>query len=745
MWIRRKAALALLAVLGFCLTVRGAGPLDERVPGDAMAYVGWAGADALAEQYANSNAKAILEASSARAFVTGQFGRFLAAAHGRATGAEKSIERVQKVADMAWHRPTAFYFCPVDFSNPNMPVMRLGLMCDAGAEAGTLVDVLKAIVATDPPPAELTAHIVQDGGVVIMTFGQADSAEELKKGGGLAAVPAYQAAMAKAKHAAPAIAAYADAQKGIAMMHDALAKIPNVPLEVKEHMLGTAEALGLTSLTQAAMTCGFEGKGWSQQMFIGVNGPRRGLLALMDGSPLSDGAIAAVPKEASVFSAWKFDLPKVLSEMRNIVSKVNPESQKALDRALAQGSRQLGVNIEESLIAPLGDEWVFYRGPISEDEGSSYALVHTLRDGGIFAKALGALETRINENAGRSPFKIEKVVTGKVEVSTVALAQFSMAWAVKNGRLYVSTLAGIAGAVKQVESQLPSIKENALYLAARAQLPAEVKPLSIGYANPAKMYPELRRLALGVIPLARQGGLDIPRDLLPDADEISPYLTPGASMAWWAADGLHGAGRSAFPGAELLSGQQVGPMLAGSLAVGAANFLPRAAQGPGVEPQVVDAANLRVIAQSALVYAIDHKDQLPDSLATLVAEGMISPRELKSRRARTPALEMTPELQQLGRDDFAKFSEQLEQHTDFVYLGKGMKSDTDAALILAYEKPGMYARDGLNLAFKDAHVEFVPWRAMEETFKKTNEHLRKNQLPPVDVKDLMARSGVGLP
>jgi len=342
-----------------------------------------------------------------------------------------------------------------------------------------------------------------------------------------------------------------------------------------------------------------------------------------------------------------------------------------------------------------------------------------------------------------APIKIEKVTAAKTEVSTLAFMQYSVAWGVKNDTLYVSSLSGIAGAIKQVENKSPSILENADYKAARAALPAGVKPITISYAYPAKLYPELRRTALGLFPIIRRAGFDVPMELLPETDAVAKFMPPGAMITWSDADGFHGAGNSAFPGAEMLGGQNIGPAAIGGLALGAAVALPAVARARDLSSRTVDMANLRGISQSALVYAADHQDAMPDDLARLVAEKMIAPRSLVSRRSGTAPLEITPELETLAKQDFAKFSAEVAAHTDFIYLGKDTKSEVNGGVIVAYEKPGAPTTDGLNLAYQDGHVEFMTWPRMPTAFEATNAFLKKNGKPEVDVAALQRRAGVG--
>jgi hypothetical protein len=538
------------------------------------------------------------------------------------------------------------------------------------------------------------------------------------------------------------MAVYVDVAAGVAMFNDAFAKMP-APPEVKAKAPLVIDALGLNSITQMAMLSGFDGKGWSDRVFLGINGPKRGILTLMDNAPLSEAVLSWIPKEAAAFSAARMDLHKVFSEMRTVVGKIDDNALKQFDEGLAQAGQQIHMDVEKDIVAPLGDEWAVYRAPLSDTGGMSFAMVTKLRDGDALAKTLTQAEGMVNE-AAQGRFKIDKMTTSKIEVSSISFLQYSVAWTVRNGYLYVSSLDGIAGAVKQVENKLPSIAESDLYKGAiAAAMPAGVKPMAITYSNPAKLYPELRRTLLGLMPLARAAGLDLPSDLLPDTDDISKFLTPGARVSWWDADGIHGVGRSAFPGAEVVGGSPGGPAMVGVAAGGAALLLPSLGRAREMANRSLDLANERALAQMSLVWAAGNNDNMPDDLARLVADMSISPKQLVSKRTGTQPLAWTPETEQLSKTDFAKFSQLVAEHCDYVYLGKGTKGTADASIVVTYEKPGPQTRDGMSVSFGDAHAEFVRLDNLEEVFGATNEMRKKQGLPEVNVREILIKSNGG--
>jgi prepilin-type processing-associated H-X9-DG protein len=739
--LSKLSAWALTAILGLAAVSRAAAPLDNRVPQDAIVYFGWAGSNALQPQYAGSNLKAFIDASTAPDFIAQQLPKLIELAAKNDPTAPQTIAKLQSGLGIAWHHPTAFYFCPVDFANPQQPEFRFGLLCDAGADADTLIALLKETISQAPPTPELPMNVSADGALVGLTFGKMQTAAERQAGGTLATNPAYLKAMAHCKAAQPAFGGYIDFARGTALLNEIFAKVPSMTASDRAKAPAIFEALGLNGLTQMAMVNGFDGKEWSGQSFLGVSGPHKGILALLGSQPLSDTALSVVPKDAATFSTVKLDPRQIFTELRTVLGTIDAGALRQFDASLAQAPAQIGFNIEQDLLAPLGDEWIIYRAPLSDIGGNSFVLVHKLRDGDRFAKTLGVIEAMANK-AGAGRFKIDKLTEGNIAYSSVTFMQYSLAWTVRNGYFYVSSMEGITGAIKQVENKLPSIVENELYKKALASVaPPGVKPISLTYGNPARLYPELRRGLLGLLPIARAAGFDIPASILPDTTAIAPILTPGAGIAWWDAEGLHQSSHASFPGAETIGGSSGGPAAVGVAAMGTAILLPSLGKARELSNRSVDAASLRGIAVSCTIFAADNNERYPDDLARLIATGQIAPKQLVSKRAGTAPLEMTPELEKLAKDDFSKFAEQVAQHCDFVYLGKGTTNTTDAGIVIAYEKPGPHVTDGMNLAFGDGHAEFVRWAGLADIFGFTNDMLKKKGLPTIDVQAILTQCG----
>jgi hypothetical protein len=561
---RRLSALAAILALAVGNAVMAA-PLDDMVPKDAVVYAGWAGADSLQTQYDQSNLKAIIEASAIKQFIANQLPKLIDKANQQDPNAGEEIGKLQKGLAIAWHHPTAFYFCPLTFKENGPPAARFGLLCDAGTDAKALSDLLNDAIAKVPQDKDLPVHVAEEGSVVLLTFGAQDTLSSLKAGGALKGNAAFTSTMAQAKQNSPAVALFVDVPQILTQIRAGMAT--GAPPDAQQKFKALMDALGVNGVGPLAYQGGFDKKGWSEEAFASITGPRTGVLALTDNGPLSDNALAVVPKDAAAFSASKLDLHKIYTEALSIVGKVDDRAANEIDQHIAEVNQALGVNIERDILAPLGDEWVYYRAPGS-DGSLSMALVSHLKDGPAFARTLDTFEKMFNEKSG-SPFKVEKVTVGKQEVSMVAVFMYSIAWTVKDGYFYVSSLNGIGNAMAQVDTKAPSIATSELYQAVMAGMPKGVKFNSIHYSHPARIYPELRTMALGLIPMARSAGVDLPMNLLPDPTSVSEFMGPGGNVSWSDDAGFHFVGHIAFPGAEIL-GQQSSPTSSKVVALGAA-------------------------------------------------------------------------------------------------------------------------------------------------------------------------------
>jgi len=162
--MRRLIAVALLAVLPAAALAQ---PLADRVPDDAILYVGWSGTSGLGPAYQESHLKAVVDASNIGQLIT----EFVPNAIAKISEKEgegpppEVVKLASSIGKRIWQRPTAFVFGGVDMSDPKNPMPRVALLVDAGGDADAMLNEINTALAQVPrgpgmPTATKNGNIV---------------------------------------------------------------------------------------------------------------------------------------------------------------------------------------------------------------------------------------------------------------------------------------------------------------------------------------------------------------------------------------------------------------------------------------------------------------------------------------------------------------------------------------------------------------------------------------------------------
>src|SRR4051812_46631839 len=103
-----------LLVLAFVPALSSAQPLADRVPADAMIYVGWSGSESMGPGYAGSHLKAVLDESKWGDFVNQSIPKLLQKIGMADRQAGQVAQMVAAIGGPMCRHPTAFYFGGVD-------------------------------------------------------------------------------------------------------------------------------------------------------------------------------------------------------------------------------------------------------------------------------------------------------------------------------------------------------------------------------------------------------------------------------------------------------------------------------------------------------------------------------------------------------------------------------------------------------------------------------------------------------
>src|SRR5687767_10837230 len=272
--MRRLIAVALLAVLPAAALAQ---PLADRVPDDAILYVGWSGTSGLGPAYQESHLKAVVDASN-----IGQlFTEFVPNAIAKISEKEgegpppEVVKLASSIGKRIWQRPTAFVFGGVDMSDPKNPMPRVALLVDAGGDADAMLNEINTALAQVPRGRGMPTATKNGNIVAISTLEYAAAVKQP-----LAASPKFTTAIGQVQKDA-VFATYVDVEAALKLVDDAIAA-DNDP-QAKANWPKIRDALNLRGIKRFASTAGFEGKDWGYRAFVEAPAPRSGITGFLEG------------------------------------------------------------------------------------------------------------------------------------------------------------------------------------------------------------------------------------------------------------------------------------------------------------------------------------------------------------------------------------------------------------------------------------------------------------------------------
>ena len=361
-----KTRLTLFFVVLLCPLAAFAQPLSDRVPADALIYIGWQGSESMPESFNQTHAKALLDETNLRKVFNEMLPQLVRRAGQQDQQLGEILKMVFGIYGPLWRHPTAIYSSRVDF---NAPAPRAAVICDAGNDAdGLLEQLAKLATIMQGGDFPFPVRTFKDGTLVGLTIGYDDPKQALASDPTrtLSASAPFKSAIAQAQKEPIAIF-YADTEaiftmvsQGVHFFGDENAKIQWPKIR---------DALNLPGLKRIIFTGAFEGPDWATQCFIDAPAPRTGITKLLDGQPASDDLLRAIPATASFAVAGSFDLAKFISEVRTVVGNIDPNAQGMLDKGLGAAGLFLQMNLQKDFFEALGHEWAVYTNPAATGNG----------------------------------------------------------------------------------------------------------------------------------------------------------------------------------------------------------------------------------------------------------------------------------------------------------------------------------------------------------------------------------------
>ena len=698
-------------------TARGQA-LANRVPANAVIYVGWKGGDNLGAAYETSQLKGVMDAANVKQQVTALLTRGVDDAMKRGDRQGAGAKVFREAVEMMGQYPTAFYFGGMDLTDPDHPQPKMAVLSETGKDsANALADKLtKAIADAPDKQVPTTAKVV--GNFLLVSTGETgkDIEDLMKKEGGaaLATDKEFVAALGQVQQKDPVIVAFVNGKAMVQMVNDMVGMGTNQ--RAQQIWPRALDMLGLEGIKNMVVTGGFDGRQWSTQAFVKLAKDRVGLAGLLDAPAMSDGALKMVPKSATWAGVSHFDGPRLMGDLRDGAGRADERGAKQFDWMLAQVKNFMGVDIQKDLLAALGDEWVYYGTPEAVGNAVRGAtVINKVKDEKALARALDTLADFANgliaqRGGPDSKVTIKSQKVGDLDVTVLTLPDATPSWTVTNGYFVVSmSPQGVQSAVENLAKPGPSILENEDYTALMKKL-GVAKPSTVTFVDlpltAGDSYELLMKLSARLPAEAGDKGAPF---TLPTLDKIKPWLSPSASASWTDKAGWHMKELSPFPGSGILGG---GNMMLKAAATG--QGMGAMGQARGNAQQAAQTTQLKQIGMGLMVYQSDN-GAMPKDLGAFVGTGYIGDDATTLKMLAGPNAVVPAEVLKGTKEEKAAW---VNKNTIYIYLGAGKKMAAitkPAETVLAYEKLDLpTSRRGVNILFADGHVELVPRAKAEE-------------------------------
>jgi prepilin-type processing-associated H-X9-DG protein len=737
---RRLAAAAATCVALFLVPMVALGqPLSDRVPADAIIYVGWNGTSNLGASYDQSRFKALLDDSNIPELFNDLVPRVIQRVAIEDQQAAAVLQKISDVAGPVWRHPTAFYFAGLEFPKGGQgePRPKAALLCKPGDDAEAMLTQLAALAGEAQQGAPFPVKAFRQGDIVGISIGFERETDAFAGAGGNAAGGGNISAKDRFKEAIgqvqkePLLVAYADVEALVAMVDQGM-KTYESP-EHQQQYAKVKDALGLNGLKRIIMTGGFEGQDWTTQAFVAAPAPRSGLLKMLDAKPVSDELLRAIPKTAAWVGVGQFDFAQLLTEARAAAAKIDPQAPRMFDQGMGAAQMMLAMNPQRDLFEPLGPEWAFY---LDQNIGGNgligFTIINRLRKPAEAERALTRLEFTIsnlvNGQIGREgmTLNVEQVEINGTKIHFFSTPLVSPSWAIRDGNLYVGMFPQVVSAAAQhAAAKQPSILDNEAFVALRKRLGGE-KATGFSFMDLPRTagegYQTLLLISQAGLGAAEMFGIDTPPMVIPPLATLKQHLSPAAGFSWTDDAGLHFKSASPFPGAELVMSQGGVVMAAPALLAGVA--MPAVSRAREQAGRVQSMSNLRQIGLAMHMYANENRGRYPADLGTLALMDLnpvvfVSPMGGKT----------VPQNVVQGNAEQQKAW--INQNADYVYLGagRGVNDPDTAGTIVAYEKPETTRGQGTNILFADGHVEWLPVPMAMERIRRQQEQKGKAAPP----------------
>ncbi len=309
-------------------------------------------------------------------------------------------------------------------------------------------------------------------------------------------------------------------------------------------------ALGLDKIQYFASVAGLDAESCLSRSLLAVQGRGTGLLAWIDSTPLRAPDLKAVPRDAPLTIALKFDPTWLFDLWLEVVQQVEPMASDDIRRELEQVNAHLEIDPREDLLKSLGNTWKFFAQPGPNGSVAGWSFAVEVRDRERLARVDQVLLAKLREALPQAAPATPSLTTDSVDghnVHTLSFAQMGVplapSWCLTDDQLFITPVPQAMGPLL-ADAGDPGFAER-----------SEVVPLiSNDAATLAMLHADTRQVVSALLPLVpalqQMIGMRMPADVssLPPSEVITRHLQPTVVSVSRTPDGLVLALRQTLPG-----------------------------------------------------------------------------------------------------------------------------------------------------------------------------------------------------
>ena len=766
-----RFALCTAAVLLAPAFAPAGAPLADRLPADCLIYAGWAGRT---EAFSESQFGRLVEGEPVQSGLAALH-EVLVRDRGRRDG--PVFDHFWQMLALAWKHPIAAAVLDLEKPEGHDLGVRLALLIDLGEDKPAFARRLDALIREFGDGAAAQAY----GGVGYHCFGDPDEtgvsvgfkdevfflflgdAEtpkawiDLKPADSLATNDAFNAAMEDVEGDAAQYVSYISVEEAkasvLALAGEGGGDPDGRETRAASEFEGLVRAFGLEKATAVVSSMCFEDGRAHSRMRILSPGPHKGVLALGAARAVTAEHLAAIPADADFFAISSVSPESLVEEVRRICAVAGEDAEANFDEAMAEFREATGVDLQEDLLAGLGETWTLCSAESQGGFLTGTAVWTEVRDQEKLKAALPKLEKAlmraIGADGGEPParptardsgmtlppvrrwaagpewYEVRTMDVGYTRIRYLAGQTPDMplpvapAWAIHDGKLYLAAwpqvIASILeGGPGEGPGRAPSLLDSEEFAALRERLAD--RPAVLTYTNVPqivrRLYPPT--LAGGTAGVNAAGEFIPSADLswLPSARTAERFFGPSISAISLDDRGLLYEQYATLPGKGVLGGPAFTPMMPVVL-------LPALGRARMKAKRSSSACNLLSIGRAITMYAEEQDGRYPPNLSALVEHSFVSADCFDSPSGDTPPPRYV-DGELVGQVDYHYFS-QLAQ------IEGGIEA-IPGDLMIGYERPEMNDGEGTNILMSDVSVQWVSLERFERELEKTRAYLKEQGL-----------------